>query len=61
MSLITEKQAAEKLGLASSTLKRWRWSGRGPAYIKLGASVRYSPEILDSYANSRAVGGENQC
>ena len=43
-----EKEAAQKLGVAVQTLRNWRCNRRGPAYIKLGRSVRYRIEdILD--------------
>ena len=42
-TLITEKEAAKQLCLTQSTLRKWRWLGRGPSFIKIGAAVRYDP------------------
>jgi hypothetical protein len=47
--LLNEHEAAERLGLAVSTLRRWRWSRRGPAWCKVGWAVRYSPRDLQSF------------
>lgn len=51
--LLNEYQAAGYLGLAVATLRRWRWSGDGPAYVKLGkargSAVRYSPQALADF------------
>jgi predicted DNA-binding transcriptional regulator AlpA len=48
-SLLTTKQAAEMLGLSPNTLNQWRNLKRGPKFIKISKSVRYSPHELESY------------
>lgn len=51
---VCEKEAAKKLGVAVQTLRNWRHIRRGPAYIKLGRSVRYRNEdILDFIEKNR--------
>lgn len=47
--LLKEQDAASRLGLAVTTLRRWRWAGKGPAFHKIGSAVRYSPEELARY------------
>ncbi len=49
LRLLTESQAAGTLGLKAITLRRWRWKGEGPDYIKIGRSVRYDPETLRDF------------
>jgi len=44
------KQAAEYLGVTSRHLENIRWRGGGPAFHKLGGSVRYLLEELDAWA-----------
>ena len=39
--LMNEHEAAAILGLKPTTLRRWRWAGRGPSFIKIGGAVRY--------------------
>lgn len=53
--LLREAEAASALGLAVSTLRRWRWAGRGPVFVKLGRAVRYDPVELAAFigANQR--------
>ena len=46
---MTESDAAEYLNLAVSTLRRWRWAGRGVPFIKIGGAVRYDLQDLDGY------------
>jgi hypothetical protein len=47
--LLKECAAADRLGVCVSTLRRWRWAGSGPEWIKLGGAVRYAPEALARY------------
>ena len=48
-TMMTTRQAADYLGLSVHTLNKWRWDGRGPRYIKLGAAVRYRQDELDRF------------
>lgn len=48
-ALVNEHEAARLLGLSVKTLRRWRWAGRGPRFLKLGAAVRYDPADLAAY------------
>lgn len=55
--LYTENQTALFLGnedkpFAVRTLRRWRVEGNGPAYLKIGKSVRYRHSDLTNYLNS---------
>ena len=44
--MIKEELAAEFLGMAVQTLRNWRMQNRGPAYAKMGRSVRYNIDDL---------------
>jgi predicted site-specific integrase-resolvase len=39
--LLKEAEAAELLSAEVATLRRWRWAGKPPRFIKVGAAVRY--------------------
>lgn len=53
-SLMTERQTAERLSTTARTLQRWRSSGEGPAYIRLGLrQIRYRVSAVDEYAAAR--------
>lgn len=43
--LLTETEAANMLRVKVATLRRWRWSGDGPHFTKIGYAVRY--ELAD--------------
>ena len=47
--LLTETEAASLLNLSIKTLRRWRWAGRPPGFLKIGAAVRYDPTELAAF------------
>jgi len=47
--LLTVDQAAVYLGLARSTLNKWRCQGEGPSFVKLGRAVRYRTVDLEGF------------
>lgn len=53
--LLTVEQAADYLGLAVSTLNRWRCHGEGPVFIKLGRAVRYRKSDINAYIERRSL------
>ncbi len=40
-TLVNETEAARTLNIKVATARRWRWGGKGPRFIKIGAAVRY--------------------
>ncbi|MCF8879653.1 helix-turn-helix domain-containing protein [Hyphobacterium sp. SN044] len=52
--LLSPKAAAAYLGLAPSTLAKWRVDGTGPTYLKLGSAVRYKLDDLSDWLDSRS-------
>jgi hypothetical protein len=48
-ALVDETRAAQLLDLRVKTLRRWRWAGKGPNFVKLGSAVRYRPADLDAF------------
>lgn len=51
--VMTVGQAATYLGLAVSTLNKWRCHGGGPVFIKMGRAVRYRAVDLDAFMDGR--------
>ena len=51
--LLDELAAARFLAVSAGTLRNWRSKNRGPEFIHIGASVRYSPERLRRYVEAR--------
>jgi len=50
---LTQDQAAEMLHLASCTLRKWRWEGKGPKFLKLGSRVLYRESDILEYTNAK--------
>lgn len=50
---LTTPEAAHYLGLAVSTLNKWRCHGGGPEFLKLGRAVRYRQDDLDRFLETR--------
>lgn len=48
-SLISPATLAEALGTTERTLSEWRIRGTGPAYLRVGRTVRYRPERVDEW------------
>lgn len=53
--LLTEKEAAAFLSMERNTLNKWRSTGKGPKYYKIGGAVRY--KIADLEAFIQPLGG----
>jgi hypothetical protein len=49
VTLLSERQAAEHLGISIRTMQSWRIRGYGPSYIKCGKAVRYEPKELEAF------------
>ena len=56
-SLLDTRAAAEYLCLSPRTLEKWRSTGVGPAYCRIGGGVRYRVADLDAFVAARTVGG----
>ena len=57
---INEKNAARLLGIAVQTLRNWRHQRRGPAYVKMGRSVRYQLKDIQDYLDKRKIDPEGK-
>ncbi|MFJ6002954.1 helix-turn-helix transcriptional regulator [Arthrobacter sp. NPDC092385] len=52
-SLLTPPALAEQLGVTERALSEWRITGRGPAFIRLGKTVRYRSATVESWLLSQ--------
>lgn len=46
---LSEREAADRLGLSPRTLQDWRRRACGPVFLKLGKRVAYHPHDLDAF------------
>jgi hypothetical protein len=47
--LPTEPGAALYIATTPKTLQKWRYTGTGPTFVRLGRSIRYRREDLDAF------------
>jgi predicted DNA-binding transcriptional regulator AlpA len=50
--LLNETQASEVTGFAVKTLRKRRWEGKAPRFLKLGSKVMYDFDDLQNYLKS---------
>ena len=58
--LITEKEAAEYLGLNPRTLRNQRIRGGGSKFVKVGRLVRYRLSDIEAYLDARTFENTSQ-
>lgn len=54
MTLLNENKTAEFLGLSTATLRKWRWEGKEPRFIKLGRRVVYRMSDIEAYLEKQS-------
>jgi len=57
--VIDDNEAANELGLAVQTLRNWRNKCKGPPYLKIGRSIRYQVEDIETYKRKKRIDPEN--
>ncbi|MDQ4421728.1 helix-turn-helix domain-containing protein [Sphingobium sp. DEHP117] len=45
---------ADRWNISHRTLERWRWTGEGPQFIKLGGRVVYRLEDVEAFEAAQA-------
>ena len=56
--LLNERDAARITGLSVASVRRWRLLKIGPRATKIGAAVRYKPEDVKAWLDTRpTIGG----
>ena len=59
-TLLNEHDVARITGLSVASVRRWRLLRQGPKYLKIGAAVRYRPEDVAAWLETRPSGGGQQ-
>jgi excisionase family DNA binding protein len=60
MTLLTQREAATLLHLSERTLERFRVSGTGPKFVRLGRSIRYRLADVEAFIALRIVGSTSE-
>jgi hypothetical protein len=57
MAKYTQEELAARWHLSPRTLEQWRWLGKGPRFLKIGARVLYDETEIERYE----AGNLHQC
>lgn len=49
MNKISQEQLALRWQISPRTLEQWRWLGKGPRFLKIGARVLYREQDIEAY------------
>lgn len=52
-AFINEIKLAELIGIKSSTLRKWRYEGKGPKFVKFGHRVMYNMADVEAYIQAQ--------
>ena len=52
---VNDIEAARLLGIAQTTLIKWRQIGKGPPFLRLGRRVVYSLGVLQAWADAQMI------
>ena len=59
MAKLTQEQLAARWHISPRTLEQWRWLGKGPRFLKIGARVLYDEPDVEDYERSQLC--QNTC
>lgn len=50
---LNQARLANRWQISPRTLERWRWTGEGPAFVKIGGRVVYRLDDILAFENAR--------
>lgn len=53
MAKLTQGQLATRWHISPRTLEQWRWLGKGPKFLKIGARVLYDEDEVEAFEASQ--------
>jgi len=59
-TLLNEREVARVTGMSLASVRRWRLLRQGPRFLKIGSAVRYKPEDISAWLESRPTGGHQE-
>jgi hypothetical protein len=52
-NLLTESDTAKLLKVSIKLLRKWRTNKNGPAFLRFGRLIRYAPDDLEKFLNTK--------
>lgn len=59
-ALLNESAVAKQLDCETKTLQAWRCRGGGPPFVRVGRLVRYAPDDVRAWIESRRVSNTSE-
>ena len=59
-TFLNQARLARRWQISPRTLERWRWSGEGPAYFKIGGRVVYRLDDVEAFESRRRCESTSQ-
>jgi predicted DNA-binding transcriptional regulator AlpA len=56
---ISTAQLSAWIGVSSITLNQWRARGQGPAFVRMGRTIRYDRRDVEAWLASQKIGGKS--
>jgi predicted site-specific integrase-resolvase len=50
---LRQAEVAQRWNVSPRTLERWRWTGQGPQFLKIGGRVVYRLEDIEGYESEQ--------
>ncbi len=57
---LSQKELAQRWGVQTCTLERWRQQGLGPLFLKINSKVMYRLSDVERYEQARCFQGTGQ-
>ena len=49
---LSTEELSQLWNVSTNTLRKWRWEGKGPRFVKLGQRVVYRHADIEAYAEN---------
>ena len=59
MAKLTQEQLAARWHMSPRTLEQWRWLGKGPKFLKIGARVLYDQRVVEDFEAAQVCQNTN--
>lgn len=60
LKVLDTPEFADLLKIAQVTARKWRLSGKGPPFVKVGANVRYLRSDIEAWLAARTVASTSE-
>lgn len=57
---LNQHQLARRWSMSPRTLERWRWTGEGPRFLKLGKRIVYREDDIEAYEANHMHGSTTE-